>query len=452
MMNPKTKYMNRFSGNLHSWVFSLLFATIMTFVPVVLSGQQIVSLNDAVELGLVNNYLIKVAKNQTDMSLHNISYGNAGFMPLLTTFGFLEKAHLDAHQDVVNGSRLDNKNADATVMSAGIKAEWVLFDGTGMFARYDKLKGLWKINDLETRITMEYVVQEIILAYCNIIRQLELLKACNQRLRSSNFRYFIAREKLDSKLGSEQEWLQTDVARMADSSAVFKQTSELRKSKIQLNRLLALNVQRDFITEDSITLVQIPNLDQLTTNSIDFNNLLKIKTEELMYSKLEEKSLKSEQYPRLLLFGSYGYYENKTEAAFINYNQYFGPQVGLAVGMRLFDGTKLRTSLQNAKINIQNKELQLKDMQEQVSAQIAEMHLDYLCQMQTIMLGKKELALAEKNLDIAMKAFQSGQISSLDLRVAQDGLFQASSNLVNAYYYAKLKETELLSVSGMLIK
>jgi len=62
------------------------------------------------------------------------------------------------------------------------------------------------------------------------------------------------------------------------------------------------------------------------------------------------------------------------------------------------------------------------------------------------------LALAEKNLDIAMKAFQTGQISSLDLRVAQDDLFQASSNLVNSSYYAKLKETELLSVSGMLLK
>ena len=284
------------------------------------------------------------------------------------------------------------------------------------------------------------------------VRQLELLKACNQRLKSSNFRYFIAREKLNSKLGSEQEWLQTDVARMADSSAVFRQTSELRKSKIQLNRLLAIDVQLDFITDDSITLIQIPNLEQLTTNSVGFNNLLKIKTEQLMYSKLEEKSLKSEQYPRLLLTGSYGYFENNTEAAFINYNRYFGPQVGLTVGMKLFDGNKLRTALQNARLNVQNKELQLKDMQEQVSARIAEMHLDYLCQLQTISLGKKELVLAEKNLDIAMKAFESGQISSLDLRAAQDGLFQASYNLVNANYYAKLKETELLSVSGMLIK
>ena len=452
MKNPRMKYMNPFSGNLPAWVFWLLFTAVVNFAPAVLSAQQLVSLNDAVKEGLINNYLIKVAKNETDMSLRNVSYGNAGFMPTVTAYGSLDKAHLDAHQDVLTGNKLDNKSASTTVTSAGIKAEWVLFDGAGMFAKYEKLKGLWVINDLEAKITTEYVVQEVILAYCNIIRQLELLKACKQRMNSSNFRYFIARERLDSKLGSEQQWLQADVARMADSSALFKQSSELRKSKIELNRLLAQNVQREFITEDSITMVQIPDQDQLIANSTGFNNLLKLRTEQLMYSKLEEKSFKSEQYPRLYVTGSYGYYENNTEAAFINYNRYFGPQVGLTVGMKLFDGKKLRTSLQNAKINIQNKELQLKDMQEQVSAQIMEMHLDYLSQLQTISLGKKELALAERNLDIAMKAFQTGQISSLDLRVAQDDLFRASSNLVNSYYYAKLKETELLSESGMLIK
>ena len=452
MKNPRMKYMNPFSSSLSTWLFRVLFTTIVNCAPVVLAAQQLVSLNDAVQQGLVNNYLIKVAKNETDISRGNITYGNAGFLPVVTTLGSLDNARLDAHQDVMTGSELKENSAKATFVYAGIKAEWVLFDGAGMFAKYEKLKGLWKISDLESKITVEYVVQEIILAYCNIIRQLELLKACNQRMKSSNFRVHIARERLDSKLGSEQQWLQADVARMADSSALYKQTSELRKSKIQLNRLLAQNIQREFITEDSITLIKILDLNQLIANTTDFNNLLKVRTEQLMYSKLEEKSLKSEQYPRLFLTGSYGYYENNTEAAFINYNRYFGPQIGLSVGMKLFDGNKLKTSLQNAKINIQNKELQLKDMQEQVSAQVAEMHLDYLCLLQTISLGKKELALAKRNFDIAMEAFQIGQISSLDLRAAQDDLFSASFNLVNSYYYAKLKETELLSVSGMLIK
>jgi outer membrane protein len=446
------KYMNLFSGKCHSWVCTMPLVSIVVFAPALLFGQQLLSLNDAVKEGLVNNYLILVAKNEAEMSSQNITHGNAGFFPLIAAYGTWDKAYLDARVKVISGSDLSVNLADVKIATAGIKAEWVLFDGTGMFVEYAKLKSLWKISDLEARITMENVVHDIILAYCNIIRQKELYEACNQRLKSSKLRYFIARGKLDSGMGSEQEWLQTRVALQADSTALITQTAEFSKSKILLNRLLALDVQHDFITEDSISLVLIPNFDQLKTNSLQLNNLLKMNTEQLMYSKLEERSLRSEQFPRFSLTGSYGYFETSTEASFIEYNRYFGPQVGLNVGIKLFDGMKLRTSIQNAGINVQNKELMLQDMQLYVSALITETYLDYQSLLQTIILNEEGLMLAEKNLDIAMKAYQAGLISSVDLRVAQDDLFQASSDLVNAYYNVKVKETELLIISGMLIK
>jgi outer membrane protein TolC len=444
--------MNLFYDNHYSWVLRVTLILAVAIAPGLLMGQQRLSLDDAVQEGLVKNYQLLVAKNETEMSSQNITYGNAGFLPSVSAYGALDKSYLDAQVKVISGSELDNKTAEARVTAAGIKAEWVLFDGAGMFVEYEKLKSLWKISNLETRITMEQVVYDIILAYSDIIRQKELFAACKQRLESSKLRYSIAHKKLDSGLGSEQEWLQSHVALQADSTALITQTAELSKSKISLNRLLASDIQRDFITDDSICLIQIPEPEQLRASSLELNNLLKINTEQVMYSKLEEKSLKSEQYPRLLLTGSYNYFENNTEAAFIKYNRYLGPQVGINVGIKLFDGLKLKRSLQNARINVQNKELLLQDVQLYVSALIGETYLDYRSLMQTIGLGKERLRLAQKNLDIAIKAWQVGVISSVQLRVAQDDLFLASSDLVNAYYQVKVKETELLSISGVLIK
>jgi outer membrane protein len=446
------KSMNLFSGNRRSWLHRVLLIFMTVLAPALLFGQELLSLNDAVKEGLVNNYMILIAKNETGITSQNITHGNAGFFPLITANGTWDNAYLNARVKVISGSEMSNDHADVKIATAGIKAEWVLFDGTGMFVEYDKLESLWKISDLETRITMENVVHDIILAYCNIIRQKELHKACVERMKSSKLRYSIAMGKLDSGMGSEQEWLQSRVALQADSTALITQIAELSKSKILLNRLLALDVQNDFITEDSICLVQIPDFEQLKTNSLEYNNLLKLNDEQLMYSKLEEKSLRSEQFPVLTLKGSYDYFETSTQASFIEYNRYFGPQVGLNIGIKLFDGMKLNRSIQNARINIQNHELMLKDMQLNVSAIITETYLDYESLLQTIILVKEGLFLAQKNLDIAMKAYQAGMISSVDLRVAQDDLFQASSDLVNAYYNVKVKETELLTISGVLIK
>ena len=146
------------------------------------------------------------------------------------------------------------------------------------------------------------------------------------------------------------------------------------------------------------------------------------------------------------------WFENSTDASFIKYNRYYGPQVGLSLDFKVFDGMKLTRSIQNAGIDVQNKELILKDMEQEVSAMISEAYLDYQGLLQTIVLGRERLVLARKNLDIAMDSYQAGMLSSVELRVAQDDLFQASSDLVNAYFNVKVKETELLNISGMLLK
>ena len=446
------KRMNLFSGRYCSQISRVPLACLMTFASALLTGQELLSLDVAVKEGMINNYMILVAKNETEISSRNMTLGNAGFLPSVNAYGYYDKAYLNSGVKVISGAELFNKNAAAKISAGGIEAEWVLFDGAGMFVEYDKLRSLWRISNLEERITMENMVQNIILAYCNIIRQKELYKACGQRLESSKLRYSIAREKFGSGIGSEQEWLQSHVALQADSTALITRAVELGKSKIELNRLLAVDVDCDFSTEDSIRLAILPGADQLKASSLQLNNLLKLNAEQLMYSKLEEKSLRSEVFPRLTLTGSYGWFENSTDAAFVKYNRYYGPQVGLSLDFKLFDGMKLARSIQNAGINVQNQELLLLDMQQEVSALISEAFLDYKSFVQTIVLGKERLVLARKNLDIAMKAYQAGMLSSVELRTAQDDLFQASSDLFNDYYNVKVKETELLNISGMLIK
>jgi outer membrane protein TolC len=53
---------------------------------------------------------------------------------------------------------------------------------------------------------------------------------------------------------------------------------------------------------------------------------------------------------------------------------------------------------------------------------------------------------------IVTDAFTTGMASSLHLREAQEDLFQARTNLVEALYEARIMETELLRLSGELVK
>lgn len=446
------KTMNLFTGKSFLKYCRTASVWLLVFVPALLGAQQKLSLNDAVSEGLAKNFRVEVSKNETNIAQRNINPGNAGFLPSVTTYGSIDKSLLDAKVKVMTGAQLDESNASATVSTAGVKAQWVLFDGSGMFTRYEKLKELWRISDLETRITMENVVGDIIMAYCGIIREQQLLTACQERLDVSNFRYLLAAKKLESGSGSEIELLQSRVLNQADSSAWSRQNASFKKSKILLNQLLASDIQRDFITDDSISLAQIPGLDKLMQDGLSSNSSYKQAVEQVKLSKLDIKSLKSGQFPKLSLSGSYGFYKNKTEAAFINYNRNFGPQVGLNLGMTIFDGNKLRHDIQNAQTTSLNRELLLKEMENDLKGLITATWLDYLNQLETIAYGRQGYNLALKNLNIAREAFQSGMVSSLYLREIQEELFHAASRLVNAVYDAKVKETELLQLSGMLIR
>jgi len=416
-----------------------------------LLAQEVLSLEDAVSEGLKNNFNVLLARNNALSAGHNVTYGNAGFLPVVSAYGSMDKAFYNAHVKVATGSELINKDAEASVVSAGIKAEWVLFDGMGMFSRYEKLKILSKVSDLETLLTLEQVSGELIMAYCTIIRQQKLTEACRQRLTLSNYRLAIARGKFEAGLGSEQEWLQAGVARQSDSTGWVKQDAELQKAKVRLNRLMATDLKKDFKVGDSIKLVRLPGVDELIAQGLEQNTLLKIKSVAIRDGHNKVNQLQAERYPRLAFMGSWGFNETSTQASYIQYNRYFGPQLGINLGMKLFDGMKLNRAIENARIEVQNRELTLKDQEQEISATLLEAYLEYQSRVQSICLGKEGLALAQKNLDIALKAYEAGALSSLQLRVAQDDLYRASSELVDAQFAAKTMEVKLLMVCGMLV-
>jgi outer membrane protein len=429
-----------------------IFQGLLCIVYTGLYAQPVLTLQDAINMGLQNNFQIRVAKNETEIADINVNPGNAGYLPSVTAHGAYGKSVVDAHVKVYTGNELKMAGAASTLSSAGVMAEWVLFEGMGRSADYGRLRELWNISSLETRITMEEVVAGIIRAYCDIIREKQLLDASRERMEVSNFRYSIAREKRDAGLASEMEWLQSQVLHHADSIALTMQEAAFRRSKITLNRFLAADTWHDFLTEDSIILVPMFHPDDLIASGLERNSSYNLAAGHLNLSRIEIKSIKADRFPRIALTGSYGYYENITEASYIRYNRNFGPQIGLIAGISLYDGSKLRRELGIARINSMNRELLVSEMEQELASLIAQIYLDYQSHLKAIFLSREGYKLARENLSIATQALQADMISTLHFREVQEEVFQAASTLINAEYQAKITETDLLRLSGLLIR
>ncbi len=429
-------------------------AVIVCFIQLLagrIAGQELLSLEDAIAVGLERNFDISISKNTYREARNNASPGAAGMLPTIDINAGYTKSFTDAKVDVVTGSELDNPHASSDLLTAGIGLTWKLFDGLKMFITYDKLKKLEASSEISARITIENTVARIIAAYYEIIRQGRALQIMNEQVEISRFRLELARMQYETGTGSEMEYLKARVELNADIANRSNQKTLFENSMTTLNDLLSRDVNTKFSVTDTIPVKPMMNYDSLHHAMKQSNRNLILAILNKQVAETEVRSARASQWPTLGLNASYNYYRSETEANFIQYNRNFGPSVGLTLSMRLFDGLNLRRNYKNAAISLESVDIQRAQIENRLEAYLTRIYNEYQNQLELISFEEENLSLAVRNMDIAKTSYAIGSISSLQLREVQEDLLNAGIRLVTAQFKAKLTETELLLLSGSLV-
>jgi len=415
-------------------------------------SQELLTIEKAVSIGLANNFGIIMARQSQQIAHNNASPGNAGMLPEVNVNAGYVNGLSNALVQVVTGSELDNSSAHSSLITAGVALDWTIFDGLNMFITWDKLKNLEEASELSAKITVENTTAKIIGSYYDIIREEKVQQIMGEQVMISKFRLDLAKMRFETGTGSEMEYLKARVELNADVSDLSNQQTISQNSKTTLNDLLSRDVNTPFILKDSILVSGQLKYDSLRSSmkSANRNILLAIRNKQV--GQLELKSARANQWPTLDFYANYNYYRSETEANFIKYNRNYGPSFGLTLNMKLFDGLNLTRKYQNAAISLQTSDIEIKQLENRLEAYLARIFNDYRNQIQMIGFEQENLMLAKRNMDIAKESYAIGSISSLQLREVQQNLLDAGTRLVSAEFKAKLTETELLLLSGKLIK
>jgi outer membrane protein len=417
------------------------------------SGQAQLSLEEAVATGLERNYGVLIAKNLAAIAHNDVSPGHAGMLPHIDVNGAYNKSITQAKVDVTSSAtELDISDAGTDIVTAGVTLEWTLFDGLNMFITRDKLKKLDEMGAMAFKKAMEQTVADIIVNYMDIARQQMKVEVLKQQVSLSQFRLEIATTKKNVGMGSDVEYLQAQVDLHGDESALFDENTTLANVKAGLNELLSRDITTEYTVTDTITLLPVMDFLTLQQNTLADNKDLLLSGMNKDVVTLEKKSLSAQRYPYITFNAGYNYLRNETEASFIKYNRQLGPQFGISAGINLFDGFNLQRQIQNARIDLLNADLQMKQTQNQLESELVKRYNDYRNQLQQIDFEKKNIDLAQKNMDVAKESYSVGAISPVQLRQVQENLVTASYRLIDALYGTKVKETELLLLSGQLVK
>ncbi len=418
----------------------------------VLFCQEKLTLDKAIELGLQNNYSIRIAKNQAAVESNNFTLGNAGFLPKLDVTATISKTKANTKQEFKDSSSINSSNAETDSKNAGIALNWTLFDGFNMFVSYSKLKQFKEAGEINAKREIEDNVSLIIQNYYNIVSLQEGIKAQKDAIEISEERVKIADDKLKLGSASRLELLQAKVDLNADSSNLLKQQINLSNAKVNLNELLGRNTNIDFIIRDSISNSSNFSYDELKEQILAKNNELRIAEKNMEIARLNLSGIRSQIYPQLGAYINYNFSRLDYQAGLYKLNQNKGFSYGLSLSLNLFNGLNTDRQIENAHIDIMNSELEFNSTKNAVEADFEHEYLNYKNGLTLVKLEEENLEVAKQNAEIAMERFRNGSYSPLELREAQKALLDSKTRLVSAQYSAKFAEIELLRLSGQIIR
>lgn len=429
-------------------LFSFLFILVLVTVKP-MQAQELLTLDQAILIGLEENYGVQLIQNQAEIAANNRTLGNAGFLPSVE-LSASQRESIEDSEFEAGGSSQTTEGSRSSNTSAGINLDWTIFDGLRMFTAYDRLEELRDIRDTEVRLEMELLVSVIIQSYYDITRISEQVKVLENTVEVSQERVEIEETKYDLGSGSEVDLLQARSDMNADRAALLREMNRLSESKVFLNELLSRSPLNDFRVSGEIPINRSLSEDELYQKVLSENSELIITRTQQNIADLELRSIRGERFPEISITSGYTYNRSETGGGFIRFNEATGFSVGITARVNIFNGFNTNRRVQNAKINQKSSRIEEERSRLRIESNFLSLFRTYRNSIELVDLEENNLENAEETLDIALERFRLGSISSLELREAQRTFITAETRLIEAKFEAKLAETEILQLSGEL--
>ncbi|WP_183561742.1 TolC family protein [Mucilaginibacter sp. SP1R1] len=426
-----------------------IFCSIAFSVRVWAQDAPMLTLQDAVEIALKNNYNIKLSQNNKTISANNVTLGNAGMLPQVNGNFASTNSRQSTHQTLSSGVPKDI-NAFNSGINYGAALNWTIFDGFNMFANYNQLKTLDTLGAIRLKDTIQTTVANVITTYYDLISQTEQIKALKGAIAISHTQLRYANDKFQVGRASKLDVLNAQVNLNTDTANLVTQYQQFKAIKIQLNQLLIRDLQTDFSVADTIEiddkliLVDVINSAQLQNPAILSAQINK------RLAEINLKQVRSTRYPQVAVTSGYTISNNKTPAGFTLSQDTHGLNYGLTATINIFNGFNQNRRERNAKIQIDNAAIDAKQTRLNVEAQINNFFVSYMSGLDLIKLGQANVIIAKKNLDISLEKYKLGNITPLEIREAQRNYLDAQSKFFAAQYQSKLAEVTLKQITNSI--
>lgn len=447
----------------------LLFVFVLGFD---LKAQETLSLSDAIQAGLSNNFDIQIERGNVSVSELNNTWGETSLFPSLNATLNGSKVIFE-NKEAINPFSILGKTETAQIQP-GVNLNWNLLSIYNIQISKRRLEQLQAESNGNASIVIANSIQSIILGYYVAVLEKERLKQFQGQLILSRDKYskLLIKKNLGSAVTSDL--LLEEVNYLTDSSNFINQELQYKNAISNLNYLLGI--------QEPAPVYELSDSLDSETMEVDLNELILIMEEEnvdLQKQYLTQSILgldaelrQWDRMPSLSLGANYTLTRNEQDVSdwplnrreirdqngnvvdvlTVGNNQNLNYGVNFTLSFNLFNGGKINRAIQRAQVQENIGELRVDRMKTSLRRDLKQAVDQYNVRKQLYQINVRRSESAKQNLDISKDKFENGSIDSFDYRTIQNNYLIASIQKLQSVYNLIDSKITLMRLTGGLVK
>jgi outer membrane protein len=420
---------------------------ILFLLPLSVSAQKQWTLQECIDYAMANNITLQQSKLKKESATEELKGAKAALLPTLSastnqSFGY--QPWKDTGMSYVTNGTVNTK-VDKTSYngSYSLSGQWTVWNGNRNIntIKLDQLSE--EQAELSTKETANSIQERIAQIYAQILYLAENVKVNEQMLETSKKNEERGKEMLSVGKMSKADVAQLSAQRANDEYTIVEAQSQLMNYELQLKQLLEITDEERFqvaipeITDEQV-LAQIPELQTVYEQALMSRPEIERSQLAIKSSGVNVALAKAGWMPSVNLTGGITTSTNSLSG------NGWGDQIksnvntslGVGVTVPIYDGRSTKTSVNKAKIQQLQAQLDLQDQQKTLYSNIQQFWLNAWTNQQKYQAAKSSVESAQQSYDLLSEQFRLGLKNIVELMAGKDNLLSQQQSQLQSKYLA----------------
>ncbi|MEI8052664.1 MAG: TolC family protein [Bacteroidota bacterium] len=413
------------------------------------SSAQKITLQQAIEMALKNNFEISIEKNNTEIAKINNNIGMAGGLPLVSFNTSDQSSYIDINQKLNTGTQIKRAGTFSNSLNSNVSGTVILYNGYKIVSTKNRLGIQQKQSEQNLLAQIQNTIADVMMKYYRIVREQQYVITLEESINLTKKQLELVQTKKSVGLAGDAELFQSQIDLNSRILDLQSQQTVVKQSVADLAGILELKSDSSLLVSDSIVIntgIDLPAV----LNAINTNPEISSLDNQIKINQLLGDEVASLRKPSLRLNTGYNFGSTQSTAGQLLLNRSYGPFVSFGLSVPIYSGGTVKRQQQTAALNSQNAVIKKESAINNQQTAAIKTFQTYESSITQLNTQQSTLQLSKQLAELSLQRFQLNSATSVEVREAQKSLEEAGFRLVNLQYVAKIAEIELLRLSNQL--